>query len=100
MGSRFKAYFYLISLKIFKDYEALGRIGANSFRFRHSDYSSLREILVQKEYDFLSQDVKSGKIQNFLDCGGHIGLPGLWFLQHNKDLEIFSIEANKKIMIY
>lgn len=71
-----------------------GRYNDFAFSFRGCDVSALKEVLVDAEYGFLTDAVKSLHFPVILDVGAHIGLFSLWALHVNPTAQITSVEAS------
>ena len=71
-----------------------GRYHDFAFSFRGCDFSALKEVLVDAEYSFLTDAVKSLRSPVILDVGAHIGLFSLWALHINPVAQIMSVEAS------
>lgn len=85
---------YLLKLKASSSALGKGMCGGRHFYFRKSDLSGLKEILIDKEYNFLSEAIKSKEAFTILDCGAHIGLPVLWAATINPSIKVLSVEAS------
>lgn len=94
VGNRCLAAYDLVKFKLSPCYIARGHWGDRTFAFRKSDLSGLNEILIDREYEFLSQDIAGKKDFSILDCGAHIGLPILWALTVNPSIKVLSVEAS------
>jgi FkbM family methyltransferase len=62
--------------------------------FKPEDELALKEVLVDKEYDFLSEYINDIDKPLVLDIGAHIGTFGIWLLSKNQTAQILSVEAN------
>ena len=66
----------------------------NAFEFRNCDSTAVKEVLVDKEYDFLSPFLRSCLKPLIIDVGAHIGTFSLWAYQQNSNAKMLMIEAN------
>lgn len=73
-----------------------GQYGRYKFFIRNIDYSAIREIFFEGDYDFLIPLLKQGRDMCVLDVGAHIGIFSLWLLNQNQNIRIVSIEASKE----
>jgi FkbM family methyltransferase len=76
--------------------EAHGAYNRRPFHFRGCDITALKEVLVDKEYAFLNQFLKSHTQPVIADVGAHVGTFALWCLQENPAAQITSVEADPK----
>lgn len=64
------------------------------FYFRSADVEALNEVLVDREYSFLSGFLKEHEAPVILDIGHHIGTFSLWVFSQNKNTSITALEAD------
>jgi FkbM family methyltransferase len=62
--------------------------------FRPEDEQALREVLVDLEYDPLSEFLRAEQAPLVIDAGGHIGTFALWALSVNPGVRVLSVEAD------
>lgn len=93
-GGRARALAFLIRAR--GDRLAQGRAFYDSeeFAFRGSDLSALKEVLIDREYDFLADFLKTRENPLILDAGAHIGTFALWALGQNPRARVLSVEAD------
>lgn len=94
VGSKYKAARYLIAAK-----RKPGRLGEGYFAhlpvfFRRQDMTALREILIDRKYEFLKPYIANNTLLNIMDIGAHIGTFALWCLSQNAQCDIYSLEAD------
>lgn len=70
-----------------------GLYSGYKFEFRGMDLPIIREIIHEKEYDFLNKDIESIAQPVILDIGAHIGLFALTMFKFNAKASVVSIEA-------
>lgn len=68
--------------------------GVGSVSFRGHDEQALREVLVDREYTFLTDLLAASPAPTILDLGAHIGTFAIWSLGVNPKARVFSIEAD------
>jgi FkbM family methyltransferase len=93
-GSSFSALLCLVYLRFNPQAIFSGNAFGNQFSFRQSDFSALREILVDCEYDAVSNSLSKTAAPRIIDVGAHIGTFGLWCLGKNSSAHILSLEAD------
>lgn len=71
-----------------------GEYGGRTFYARNLDYSAIREIFFEKDYEYLAPLLKERSSLSVLDVGAHIGIFSLWMLSLNPNLKIVSVEAS------
>lgn len=64
--------------------------------FRGVDEQAIKEVLVNREYEFLDTVVREIDNPRILDVGAHIGTFALWALAANPSAHIISIEADPR----
>ena len=60
---------------------------------RHCDWMAVREVLVEKEYDFLADLLKDVEQPTVIDAGANIGTFALVVFSLYPDARVFSFEA-------
>ena len=68
--------------------------GGHKIQFRSIDETVLKEVLVDREYAFVSELLVSSPSPLVLDVGAHIGTFALWCLAQTSAARILSVEAN------
>lgn len=71
-----------------------GQYQGHRFYARNIDYSAIREIIFEKDYEYLRPFLKANSKPTILDLGAHIGMFSLWVLGQCPKAEIFSVEAS------
>lgn len=87
---------HLIKVKANSNTPMTGTYKGLTFTAYPQDLSAVKEVLVDTEYDFLTNIVQSNETLSILDIGGNIGTFSLWVLGENKKANILSIEASPK----
>ncbi len=62
--------------------------------FRNCDSTALKEVLVDAEYNFLKEFLKSSLSPVIVDVGAHIGTFSLWVYYQNPKVKMLMVEAN------
>lgn len=62
--------------------------------FRAADEMALREVLIDKEYDFLGERLKSIPAPKVIDIGAHIGTFAIWLAGVNAAAKVTCVEAD------
>lgn len=85
-------------MRIRRDQEAIQPVfyDGNLVRFRGTDEQALREVLVDREYDFLTSFISGIPVPKILDIGAHIGTFAIWVFSVNPKARILSVEADPK----
>ncbi|MEJ2033866.1 MAG: hypothetical protein P8Y63_12705, partial [Deltaproteobacteria bacterium] len=83
-------------LRIRQDRDAVQTVfyGSTRVNFRGQDTQALREVFVDREYDFLADFLGSVQAPSILDIGAHVGTFGIWAYGLNAKARIVSIEAD------
>lgn len=83
-------------LQIRRDVTAVRSLTTPSgpIHFRGIDEQALKEVLVDREYAFLTDFVLERESLRVADVGAHIGTFALWLLQANPGARILSVEAD------
>lgn len=63
-------------------------------KFRGYDEQALYEVLVDEEYNFLSDFLGSTSVPLVLDVGAHIGTFAIWVFGSNEKAQVLSVEAD------
>lgn len=85
---------YLTAFKFDRTQTAGGVYEGLRFRFRSIDIEALREVLIDREYEILSDFIKGKDQPVVLDLGHHIGTFALWVFAHNRRASLFGVEAD------
>lgn len=93
MSSPYQAGIHWVRIRFSPQLKAIGKYGSYKFRFRGMDVPIVREIIHEKEYDFLRSKIENIKEPNILDVGAHIGLFSICILNIVPDAHILSVEA-------
>ena len=96
MGGPIPAIRHLVSVKMNRDVEGEARYGSSSFKFHPKDMSAIREVLADREYDFLAPVLAQYQRPVIVDAGAHIGLFALWCLNEAPNAYILSLEASER----
>lgn len=77
----------------------IGHLGRGAYQgsdmyFRGVDAMAIKEVLVDKEYAFISPYLKNIASPTVLDIGAHIGLFSLWLLKQYPHARVRSVEAD------
>jgi len=85
-------------LRIRRDRDAIQSVfyDRTPVRFRGADEQALREVLVDREYDFLTDLLSATPEPTILDIGAHIGTFAIWAFSVNQKARILSVEADPK----
>lgn len=68
--------------------------GGIAVRFRGYDEQALYEVLVEEEYNFLTDFLNSTPAPLVLDVGAHIGTFAMWVFGTNANAQMLSVEAD------
>ena len=93
MSSPYQAGIHWVRIRFSPQLKAMGKYGSYTFRFRGMDVPIVREIIHEKEYDFLKPEIENIKEPNILDVGAHIGLFSICMLNIVPNAHILSVEA-------
>lgn len=85
---------FLLRARGDKSVKMQGHYDAAPLSFRGCDISALKEVLVDKEYEFLGDLLRALPQPVTLDVGAHIGTFGAWCLKTNPAAQILSVEAD------
>jgi FkbM family methyltransferase len=88
----------LTLMRIRKDQYAVQSVfyDGTPVRFRGIDEQALHEVLVDREYAFLTNRLSAIPEPTILDIGAHIGTFAIWVLSINSSARILSVEADPK----
>jgi FkbM family methyltransferase len=93
MSSPYHAGIHWIRIRFSPQLKAMGKYGSYRFKFRGMDVPIIREVIHEKEYDFLKSQIEHIKEPNILDVGAHIGLFSICMLNIVPSAHILSVEA-------
>lgn len=94
MGGTLYAAKYLIKARGKRDSLGVANFNGIRFQFRNCDSTALKEVLVDEEYSFLRDFVRSTKPLYVIDVGAHIGTFSMWLKHYNEDTKTLMVEAN------
>lgn len=92
----FAATVFLLKARRDQSHAASGVYASRPFRFRGTDLNAVKEVLIDKEYSFLTPMLGATQVPVILDVGAHIGLFALWVLSEKPDAKVFSLEASPR----
>jgi len=72
------------------------KYGGEPLFFRGIDSNALVEVIHEREYSFLTDEIRKKSAPRILDVGAHIGTFAAWALATNPNAEILSVEADKE----
>jgi FkbM family methyltransferase len=94
LGGWVKAIFILLRIKFLPtSVNSVSFLGFRVF-FRREDEYAVREVLVNQEYAFLTDLVRSKSEPVIFDIGAHIGTFAIWALSTNPSAKVISVEAD------
>ena len=94
IGDKVKTIRYLVRSRSNPMLTEYAHYNGINFKFRYCDLKALEEILVYKEYGFLSDFLLNCPQPFIVDVGAHIGLFSLWAYSKNSNVKALMIEAN------
>lgn len=85
-------------MRIRKDRDAVQSVfyDGTPVRFRGIDEQALREVLVDREYAFLTDFLSATPVPTILDIGAHIGTFAIWVFSVNAKARVLSVEADPR----
>ena len=95
-GGYVKAISTVIRIRIDRDAIQSVFYDGTPIRFRGTDEQALREVLVDREYNFLTDLLSITTEPTILDIGAHIGTFAIWAFSVNQKAKILSVEADPK----
>ena len=85
-------------MRIRRDRDAIQSVSYDGtpVRFRGSDEQALCEVLVDREYAFLTNLLSATPVPTILDIGAHIGTFAIWVFSVNPKARVLSVEADPR----
>lgn len=96
VGGRISATWFIVHGRYARTVPRPGRYEDAAFLFRYEDLSAVQEVLIKKEYAFLSSEVRNIPAPTVVDVGAHIGTFALWLHNCNPDGRIISFEPSSQ----
>lgn len=93
-GGLLPAFKTMVRIRLDGEQIQRARYDGTPIYFRGVDEQALKEVLIDREYEFLAKELRTKPVPRVLDVGAHIGTFAMWALATNPSSRITSLEAS------